>query len=484
MALTHRQLNRIIRLSALLLDFIAIASSIVLAYYIRFHTGWIGGIKEYVPLEAYLQLIGVTPVWLLTFYLFDLYGKRREEDFVAEILTVISASAFSTILTVVFTYTLRTLPTSRLTLIFIFIISIVLVTVLRGFLRSIQQALWRKGIGVKRALVIGWNRISELLTRRILSLGSGPMRIISLIVPGKTYEELTLRLESEKWWTEFKPLLAKEEDFRGVEKEIIEERIDSVFYFGPVGKEAKYDLASIFLLCEAKGVEFKFLPEIFGLVTLPLTADRVEGLPILAMKSRDEIAKIRLIKRLFDITVSAIFLILFSWLYIIVALAILLTSGLPLLFVHRRLGFGGKPFPLLKFRTMVRDAASLPPPEGFHKKFKLKDDPRITKIGRFLRKTTLDEFPQMVNVLLGHISLVGPRPIVESELQRYGEWSKLLHSVNPGLTGLWQTTGRSELSYKERIELDVYYIQNWSFSLDLLIILRTLPALFSAKGAY
>lgn len=201
----------------------------------------------------------------------------------------------------------------------------------------------------------------------------------------------------------------------------------------------------------------------------------------------------KITKRIFDIIVSIFGLIVLSPLFILISLMIKMTSKGPIFFGHKRLGKDGKIFRCWKFRTMVLNAEEIlqkwleERPEikaEFEKDFKLKDDPRITKIGNFLRKTSLDELPQLWNVVIGNMSLVGPRPVVEKEIEKYGEYGPVMLRALPGVTGMWQTSGRNDIDYKDRIELDMYYIKNWSVWLDIVVILKTIPAVLKRKGAY
>lgn len=200
------------------------------------------------------------------------------------------------------------------------------------------------------------------------------------------------------------------------------------------------------------------------------------------------------LKRIFDVIFSACVLIIFSPLFALIALVIFATSGNKVIFSHQRIGRGGLPFRCYKFRTMRKDADKLlkalleQNPELKHEweQFrKLKNDPRITFIGKFLRKTSLDELPQFYNVLRGDLSIVGPRPVVKSELDRYYQFkaAKIL-SIRPGLTGLWQVSGRSDTGYAKRVELDEAYIDTRTLLLDVEIILRTIPVMIRSKGAY
>jgi exopolysaccharide production protein ExoY len=198
------------------------------------------------------------------------------------------------------------------------------------------------------------------------------------------------------------------------------------------------------------------------------------------------------LKRALDIILAATALIFLIPLLLFLALAIFVMLGRPVIFSHSRLGLGGKPFRCLKFRTMVRDAESrlarhlAENPEAAREwavQYKLKDDPRITPFGHFLRRTSFDELPQLINILVGDMSVVGPRPIVAAELARYGDRAGQLLSVRPGLTGLWQVSGRNNLSYEMQVALDIQYIQNWSFAGDLKIIAQTIPAVLTQRGA-
>jgi len=201
----------------------------------------------------------------------------------------------------------------------------------------------------------------------------------------------------------------------------------------------------------------------------------------------------RRLKRIVDLTISLLALLLLALPMLVVAILIKLTSPGPVFYKHRRLGRNMREFDLLKFRTMYKDAGqrleeilkSDPKKrEEFARTFKLKDDPRVTPLGRWLRKFSIDELPQLFNVLVGQMSLVGPRPIVEKEVEYYRDYSLLLFRVPPGLTGLWQVSGRTDTSYEERVKLDTRYVREWTLAGDLVIILKTVPAVLSRRGAY
>lgn len=198
------------------------------------------------------------------------------------------------------------------------------------------------------------------------------------------------------------------------------------------------------------------------------------------------------IKRVFDIFVATIALTLFSPIFLVICV-LLKSQGSPVFFGHTRIGRNNKPFKCLKFQTMLPDSDKIlenhlarhpQARKEWEKDFKLKNDPRVTRVGQFLRKTSLDELPQFINVLRNEMGLVGPRPIVVDEQVRYGEMLPYYLSINPGITGLWQTSGRNNTTYDERVGLDVWYARNWSFWLDIVILFKTIPAVLKSDGAY
>mgnify|MGYP004702703217 FL=1 len=195
------------------------------------------------------------------------------------------------------------------------------------------------------------------------------------------------------------------------------------------------------------------------------------------------------IKRLIDIIGSLIGIILLSPIYIIIAILIKFDSPGKIVFGHTRKGKGGKDIKVYKFRTMYSNANEIfenftsEQKEEYYKNFKLDNDPRVTKLGGFLRKTSLDELPQLFNILKGDMTIIGPRPIVEKEISKYGNKAEKLFSVVPGLAGYWQANGRSDTTYEERVEMDMYYIDNMSFYLDVKILFQTAISVLKGEGA-
>ncbi len=196
-----------------------------------------------------------------------------------------------------------------------------------------------------------------------------------------------------------------------------------------------------------------------------------------------------LVKRMIDVVLSLLGLVLISPFVVIIAILIKIDSKGPVFFKHHRIGKNGKPFSMYKFRTMKDGAEAMindftpEQLEEWRENFKLKDDPRITRIGKFLRKTSLDELPQLINILRGDMSIVGPRPIIEEELEEYGNDKDEFLSIRPGLTGWWASNGRSEISYPERCSYELYYVRNESFWLDVKVMFLSIFSVFLHKGA-
>lgn len=242
------------------------------------------------------------------------------------------------------------------------------------------------------------------------------------------------------------------------------------------------------------GFSVILVPKVVGFPASGLRTQYIMGQETLLLLDRADVAPqlSRGMKRLFDVLVTSAMLTAAAVPMLIVA-SLVKRDGGPAIFGHERIGNGGIPFKCLKFRSMATDADArlkalieddADAREEWERSRKLKNDPRVTRIGRFIRKTALDELPQLINVLKGDMSLVGPRPVTRSEMAMYGEAATLYESVRPGVTGLWQVSGRNDLSYEERVSLDTWYVRNWSPWHDIAILLKTVPALLSRRGAY
>lgn len=241
--------------------------------------------------------------------------------------------------------------------------------------------------------------------------------------------------------------------------------------------------------------QVSFVPELFGIPTSNISVRGLMEEEAVIIQVQNNLAKRvnRMAKRVFDIVVTVLGGIVALPIIVGIAVLIYIDSPGPIIFPHRRVGQNGKEFLCYKFRTMVLNAQEVlqeylkQNPEAereWEQDFKLKDDPRITKIGHFLRRTSLDELPQLWNVLVGEMSLVGPRPIVQAEIEKYGEYINDFYLVPPGITGVWQVSGRSDTTYEERVHMDSWYVHNWSVWIDIVYLVKTVAVVIKSKGAY
>ncbi len=444
----------------LVLDAVCLLLAFAVAYLLRFRSG-IPAPLGVVPWTSYLAFYVVSlPFWWLIFSYHGLYFARLREGMRAEFSRIPSAVGLGSIASITLSYLIRNLPTSRLTFLFIFIAALIFVLLGRYFARVIGM---RRGVAT--VLILGAGPVAEVLMSRIRRRFGARTRFIHM-----SADDVAIKLFSSQ---------------RAPEKflEFVREKgVTDVFCLLTPSPEL---WEALFLLAYEGEVRVRHIPAGEGLLFGGVQYSPEFGFPQIAPKSVDDFAAIRQVKRVADFIVGGLAIVILSPLLGLGALLVWLSSPGPIFFRHERLGLGGERFHVLKFRTM-RQYAKLNPEdeEEFKRHMKLKRDPRVTPAGTFLRKTSIDELPQLINILRGEMSLVGPRPIVPDELEKYGQWGRIFLSFPPGLTGLWQVSGRSDISYRERIDLDVYYITNWSPALDFSILIRTPGALLSRKGAY
>jgi exopolysaccharide biosynthesis polyprenyl glycosylphosphotransferase len=263
------------------------------------------------------------------------------------------------------------------------------------------------------------------------------------------------------------------------------------------------DVERMMSLTTSGGITYRFVPNQYGVYAASSSMTTIAGVPMMDVRLTSLDGWGAVGKRAFDIVGAAIVMILVSPLFLVLALAVKITdSAGPVFYRHTRIGRGGTTIKILKFRSMGWEYSTGPgrpyhtPDEAFRAMSrpdlaaefaldnKVHDDPRITRLGHFMRRTSLDELPQLFDVLRGQLSLIGPRPITKEELVRYGSQRASYLALKPGVTGLWQVSGRNNVSYDERVKLDIYYSENWSMKLDLAILARTPGAVFARKGAY
>ena len=339
-------------------------------------------------------------------------------------------------------------------------------------LRGVLRYLWHRLTPVGTGIVIGEPGAVDVVARRVAIHPETRLALVGY-----------LSAEDEPAAVEL-PRLGSIADLAETAREHAIERV--VVTEGVMSEPATERLIEE---CKAAGLALTFLPQHYGLLGPGVELNRLAELPVLDFRFSDPPRSTVAMKRAMDVFVSAFVLLAMSPLLALIALAILLDSGRPVLFRQRRAGENGKPFTMLKFRTMVVDAeqrlpelidvASLDQPA-----FKIRDDPRVTRVGRWLRRTSLDELPQLINVLRGEMSLVGPRPEEEAIVALYDERQRGRLAVKPGVTGPMQVYGRSDLTFEERLAMDRDYLDNLSLLTDLAILLRTPRAIIRGDGAY
>jgi exopolysaccharide biosynthesis polyprenyl glycosylphosphotransferase len=425
------------------------------AWMLRFASGWLAAPLGVIDRGQWMMLALLSlPVWLLIFALHGLYYTRLKQAFAAEVGSLTHAVAEGLLATILITFLYRNLPDSRLALLLAVALAFMWLCMYRGLVRQLRR---RR----PRAVVIGDSPLAEYLRRQF----AGHATRFDLAAAYETAEEYQ-DVGADAVFCDVDEAAALMQKLGGGAA------VSAVTVAG--GTPAPPSSIAIHLLPAAA----------FSGISA-LSSATVEGVPTLTVKSAADLAIMRRIKRAVDIGVGSLALVITAPLWLLCILGIALSMPGPLFFRHQRLGLFGGTFKLFKFRSMVVNAAALQVDlAGFDDAYKLKHDPRITPFGRFMRTLSLDELPQLLNILRGELSLVGPRPIVVPELEKYGPWGSLLTTVPPGLTGLWQVSGRSDTTYQQRIDFDLFYINNWSLGLDLLILLRTIPAVLSRKGAY
>lgn len=366
---------------------------------------------------------------------------------------------------------------SRSLLLLTAVLTFLVLFVLRYALKRLLGVL---GLWHTPVLVVGAGKTAELLDQVFRQDPNMGYRIAGLLE-----DQPEERALAEKY-----PVLGR---FADAERVIREHRIQTVILAAP-GLPSP-ELIELFRRIQHETRDVAIIPDLFGLPVGNLEIETFFDQKLVLLRTRNNMASWlnRLYKELLDLLGALFGLLLFLPVYLLLSILIYIDSPGPILFSHRRVGRGGREFGCYKFRTMVPDAhAALQKylaehPEclqEWEETYKLKDDPRITRLGRFLRKTSLDELPQFLNVLKGEMSLCGPRPIVQDEVRKYGKFIEDYYLVKPGITGLWQVSGRNDISYDDRVRIDSWYVRNWSVWLDLVILLKTVRYVLSGKGAY
>ncbi len=343
-----------------------------------------------------------------------------------------------------------------------------------------KRFLFKLGLWEVPVLVVGSGKTAELLAQVFQQDPTIGYRIVGLLEDFPEQRKLSKQF----------PVLGR---FDEAEQVIRQHQIGTVILAAP--GMAKVRLVDLFCRIQHITRDVMIVPDLFGLPVGNLDVETFFDQKMVFLRTRNNMASLvnRACKWSLDLCGAIVGLLFFLPLYGLLSILIYIDSPGPIVFSHRRVGRDGKEFPCYKFRTMVPDAHArlrqylADHPEclkEWEESYKLKGDPRITRLGRFLRKTSLDELPQFLNVLKGEMSLCGPRPIVQDEVRKYGKFIEDYYLVKPGITGLWQVSGRNDISYEDRVRIDSWYVRNWSVWLDLVILLKTVRYVLGGKGAY
>lgn len=471
--------KKVIRITTILSDILLINIAFALAYIVRYQWQLVLSVPEpfSAPYSSYLgQQLILNILLVITFSQSNVWQRRRGEFWIDEVSRIVYATATGITLMMAITFFFQPSPFSRLLLVWALVIIVFLIALARLVRRFILYLFYRKGVGVDWVLVVGSGETGRGVIRTLLARPDLGYRAIGYLVDGTQENNIGLGRISH---------LGEYADLSAVLHQ--HPHIHTVFIALP--GEMHQQISSAVDVCQQYNVRAQVVPDL-----LQLSLNRVEfinmaGIPMLGVRDVRISPLQRTLKRALDLVIIAVCAIPALVLTAIIAVAIKLESQGPVFYCGERVGRNGKLFKMYKFRSMVLNADAqkanlMALNEADGPIFKIKDDPRLTKIGRILRRLSLDELPQLYNILLGQMSLVGPRPPLPEEVAEYKSWHRQRLSVIGGLTGLWQVSGRSDLTFDELCLLDIYYIENWSLSLDLRILLQTVPYALFGRGAY
>jgi exopolysaccharide biosynthesis polyprenyl glycosylphosphotransferase len=461
-------------------DAVALLLATFLASYIRFHNlDALAGLENITADVSYYEISAVVSlIWLGFLWSERLYDLEQLTFGAGEFARVLRALAMGVVGFILATFALKTPGLSRGWTILAFGFAVLLVSGGRFLVR--QFLAWKRSRGrlLRRTVVVGSNEEAASILRMLLLNPSQGLRPIGCLASSRQ-DVLTL-----DYCSELVPGLGAARDLVQV---IREHRVDTVII---ASSAFDHDVLAR-MIAELRGVDVSIHVSsgLFEVLTSRVLVREIAGVPLVTVRAVSLSAGNLVTKRIFDIVVASAVLLVGLPLWIFVAAAIYADCPGPIFYRQRRIGQNGAEFDMLKFRSMCVDAderlrALQAVNEASGPLFKMKDDPRVTRIGKWMRKFSIDEFPQLLNVLNGDMSLVGPRPPLPVETDMYSEQDWRRMEVPPGMTGLWQVSGRSSLTFEEMVRLDLFYIENWSVGFDLSLLMRTLPAVLFARGAY
>jgi len=429
---------------------------------------------ELYPLARYLGLLPlVLAIWTLLLVSREAYTSRRTVALHQELWQVVQTVTIGTLVLAACGWMLRLDFVSRPFLLLFALVNLGLLVAEKLGLRLLARRIRSRGLNYRTLLIVGINPRAEEIAGIIQMHPHWGLKLVGFVAPNHDHAERVGEV----------PVLGQADDLPRILQGQV---VDEVMFV--LSRRQLEEFEESFLLCSELGIRARVALS-FPHMKARVILEELEGIPLLTFTTTPAAPFPMFVKRLLDLAVAVLGLTLLSPLLLLLAAAVWLSSRGPVLFRQTRCGLNGRRFTLYKFRTMVADAeqqldevAHLNEVSG--PAFKARQDPRMTVVGRLLRRLSLDELPQLVNILVGHMSLVGPRPPLPEEVERYERWQRRRLSMKPGLTGLWQVSGRAGLGdFSSWIALDLAYIDQWSLWLDLKILLKTVPAVLLARGA-
>lgn len=414
----------------------------------------------------------IVPTWIWLLWREGAYNSLRSKSYSDVLWEIFDANLYGCLGLTVFIFLAKPNHPGRLFFILFFFASFFILALWRTAMLYYAHRAWSRGVNIRNVLIIGSGRRARKLAQMLRVATHLGYRVTGFVdepsLKGQTVDDLGT-------------VVGSFDDLAGILDKSV---VDEVFFVLPM--KMFYLLEDIVFVCERTGHQVSFAADFLDTtVARPVLGD-LGGLPMVSFKSTPSAEWPLMIKRGIDLIASAGALAVLSPLMLLIAAAIKVTSPGPVLFRQERSTLNGRVFTMYKFRTMVVDAeqrlaALKEKNEMGGPVFKMTNDPRITPLGRFLRRTSLDELPQFINVLTGEMSLVGPRPPLPSEVARYERWQRRRLSMRPGLTCIWQVNGRNNIDFERWMEMDLEYIDQWSLRLDIKLLLKTIPALLHGK---
>ncbi len=450
-----------------------------LAYFVRYNLQILRPVDEVnrAPFAPYIPFAIIFAIWLdLNYRGAGLYKVVRGRSWLDEVSTIINGVTNATVVLLAISFVFQPPVFSRLMLAYVAAITIVLLALARLVRRMVYDRLRERGIGIQRVLVVGAGDVGGAVLRTMMARKDQGFVPIGYLDQDPAHASVDLG--------RVKGLGGLD----NLERVIHEQDVDHVVITLPWALHDR--IVQLIQVCKRENLEVSVVPDVFQLNLRQVLVENLDGIPLLRVNGYVPFkAGGRLFKRALDVGLVVVASPVLLLLAGLVALAIRIEGPGPIFYTAERVGENGSVFHMIKFRSMIRDADKLrdeliKTQEVDPRHPKIKNDPRVTHVGRFIRTTSLDELPNFVNVLLGHMSMVGPRPPTPDEVNLYEPWHMQRLQVKPGLTGLWQVSGRSEVPFDEMCLLDIYYIENWSIQLDAKILMMTIPRVLMRQGAY